>query len=1134
MASIDLRAKINSGLSPLKQALLLRKLQQRNTINSANHSIVRRTERSTAPLSYGQRLMWLMDQLDHGDIVFNRPSAMCISGTLDQKLLQRSLEAIISRHEILRTTFSSLDGIPFQSIHASADVLISFIDISAEPEHLRDKRVRDLLLSETQKTFDLMSSPLLRAFLLQISKDRQIMLLCTHHIIFDGWSERIFWSELAAHYDALATGGTPVAPELEIQYGDYAKWQIELLQGPSKTALFQYWRRQLEGLRILNLPTDRPRPAVLSHAGAREHVILPNELGVKLRELSRQCEATLFMTLLAAFQALLGRYCHQDDIAVGTPVAGRQRLELEPLIGVFINTLVFRTHIRTHRSFRELLSQVRANTLDGFSHQEMPFELLIKELRPKRDSSRSPFIQALFQVRNMPDWPVNIAGLHMERVVLDLRTSKLDLALEVFEPPDGLHCEWEYNTDLFNANTIRALAKDYENLLRDLVAQPDLPLEQLGSWRQIASSTAPVKTESCPEWVENRARTTCTSSSGEPQTTAGHASFPLAFEARVLSSPDHLAVVGDDGVLSYWQLNHRANILAGRLLALGIKSGDPVALCVERSVDMVMAIIGIIKSGGVYVPLDPGYPKARLKWMLADSAAVAVVTQRRLLGRLAAGSARVVLLDRAPESIEDENLESLPTTFASNDLSYIMYTSGSTGMPKGVMVPHGALMHYVDAAQRLYGINGADHVLQFASICFDGSVEEIFCTLAAGASLFLRSESMPESMRGLLDRCAQLGITFLSLTTAYWHQLAAAIATEGLELPPSLRIVVVGGEKINGTLVRTWFDHVRGSVRLLNTYGPTETTVVATAYEITRRDAAAPVPEIPIGRPLGNTRVFILGESGEPVPKGVAGELYIGGSGVARGYLNRKELTEERFIADRFSAKPGAKLFRTSDLARCRSDGEIEFLGRLDDQVKVRGFRIEPGEVVAVLMHHPEIRMAAVTAQEDRLIAYLVADEGETLEVGKLRRKIGEVLPDYMVPSVYFQLETLPLTVGGKLDRKALLEAAARRLEVTDKSLEARTRLEKELTEIWRKVLKLERLGVHDNFYDLGGHSLLATQVLSRVRSAFGVVVPLRAFFENPTIGGLAKAVDAALDAGIVPHADAATTNAMKIVQRQP
>jgi amino acid adenylation domain-containing protein len=1125
MESAKSTAQANAGLSPAKRAILLRRLQQRHASTAVDDAIVPRAERTTAPLSYVQAQMWFLDQLNPGDIMYNRPSARRISGALDRKLLQLSLQEIISRHEILRTTFSSSDGIAFQLIHPPSGLLISPINLSTEPEHARDQRARDVMLSEAQRAFDLASGPLLRALLLQLAADQYILLLCTHHIVFDGWSERILWQELAAHYEALAAGAKPVMPELAIQYGDYAHWQRQQLRGPLKEVSLLYWRRQLEGLGVLDLPTDRPRPAVLTHAGAREHVTLPGELGAGLRQLSRQCEATLYMTLLAAFQALLGRYSGQQDIAVGTPVAGRQRLELEPLIGVFINTLVLRARISPGQSFRELLAQVRTTTLDAFAHQEMPFELLIEELRPVRDSSRSPLIQALFQVRNLPDAPVEIAGLHMEKVPLDLHTSKLDLALDVTELAAGLDCQFEYNTDLFDAATIHALADDYEKLLRNLVAQPDLPLDQLGSWRQIARPSAPVHAISWSACVAARASVGASPARGEPQTTVRHASFPLAFEAQVLSSPDHPAVVGEDGGLSYTQLNHRANTLAKRLQAHGVGPDVPVALCVERSVAMISAMLGILKSGGAYVPLDPAYPTARLQWMLAHSGARAVVTQRRFLAQVPADPGQVVLLDYEPDPVDENELVNPPTTVTANDLAYIMYTSGSTGLPKGVMVPHGALMHYVDAAQRLYGLTAADRVLQFASISFDGSVEEIFCALATGATLFLRTDSTLGSMRALLDKCAAWRITFLSLTTAYWHQLAAAIAAEGLHLPKALRLLVVGGEKINGTLVRTWFDHVHHPVRLLNTYGPTESTVVATAYEITPRDAADPAPEIPIGRPLGCTRVYILDNGGEPVPVGDAGELCIGGAGVARGYLNHNELTAERFVADRFSTEPGARLYRTGDLVRTRSDGEIEFLGRLDDQVKVRGFRIEPGEVEAALLSHSGVRAAAVTAREDRLVAYVVPHKRGTLEGGELRRDIGAALPDYMVPSVYVELESLPLTPSGKLDRKALLELEGTRLETRSKSEGPRTKLEEDLTEIWRKVLGLERVGVHDNFFELGGHSLLATQVMSRVRATFGVEVPLRALFENPTVEGLAAAVGAALGAGVAPHAAAKAAN---------
>jgi amino acid adenylation domain-containing protein len=1517
--------------------------------------------------------MWFLDQLNPGDPVYNRPCVTRLIGRLDAELLKSSLNAIITRHEILRTTFSSRDGVPFQVIHVPTEIPITHMDLRGEPESIREREAQEVMLSEARRAFDLASGPLLRAFLLRLADDHHLLLLCMHHIVFDGWSEHLLRNELAAHYQALAAHTTPVLPAMALQYGDYSSRQRQVLQGPSRAALLDYWTRQLKDIQPLELSTDRPRPAFLTHAGARESHMLPRELSVCLRELSRQSNATLFMTLLAAFQALLARDTGRQDIAVGAVIAGRRQLELESLIGSFINTLVLRTQMNSGHSFREVLAQVRATTLNAFEHQEMPFERLIAELTNMRDNSRSPLIQVLFQLRNMPRGTVEAADLRMEEVGLDLHTSKLDLALHVTDAAQGIHCQFEYNTDLFNADTVRLLAEHYERLLRNVVTTPNIPLAQLASWKEIAprqvhrqgSTTVieerkdtasegsvksgfltegapmdaaeaseeavfpasfaqqrlyflerldtgiahynickvlrligpvdvealekairgvvkrhePLRTRfeerdgelvqvispialpalprvdlSKPEkhdgkhaayamlredmrqhfdlgcsplmrarllcldeqehlllimihhivcdgwslgilWHElsnlyrahrhgepsplaeihteyadfvlwqrgelqgklldeqiqywkhqladlttlelpsdrprpavlghsgarhpvtlsptvsaalkqvsqdagatlfmtaltlfqillarysgqhdiavgtpmagrnrtetepliglfvntlvirtdlsgnpsfraalQRVRNTCfdaydhqdlpferlveelhpsrnlsrhplfqimftlqntptevldledlivepveiqpdvtkfdltltlvdtndglsgyfeyntdlfdqpsvarmaesfvvmtESAMGDPDQLIAH--LPLLaeaarrrvlvewnateadyaanqclhqwFEEQVVRTPDHVALVFDGQRFTYAELNRKANQLARYLSRLGVGPDGLVGICVERSPEMVVGLLGILKAGGAYVPIDPEYPEERVDFMLADAGAGVLLTQKKLSAGFADQKARVVCLDSDWERIAAENDENPACTATTENLAYVIYTSGSTGNPKGVMIPHRAICNHMNWMQSFFPLTGTDKVLQRTPFSFDASIWEFYAPLLVGAQLIMAQPGTNQDATYLVNTIISQKVTILQLVPSLLRML---LEEKGIETCTSLKRVFCGGEALALELHERFFSQL--NAQLINLYGPTEACIDATFWTC-RRGSHGRI--VPIGSPISNTQVYVLDQCLNPLPIGVPGELHIGGSGLARGYLNQPEPTAEKFIPDPFRSQPGARLYKTGDLACYLPDGNIKYLGRKDHQVKVRGFRIELGEIEAALKQHHAVHEAVVLAREDkpddvRLVAYVVLHQMQASTVTDLRGHLKQKLPGYMVPTAVVFLDALPLTPNGKLDRRLLPAPDTDRPELEGGWVAPSTLVQEQLAEIWREVLGLERVGIQDDFFDLGGHSLLATRVISRVRRTFGVEVSLRSLFESPTIAGLAAAVDA-------------------------
>ena len=1052
------------------------------------------------PLSFSQQRMWLLDQLEPGSPTYHISHALRLSGTLDTEALKRSLKEILSRHEALRTTFAAVDGEPVQAISDTIDTKLPVQDLSGLPQAEREAEAKRLALEEKRRPFDLERGPLFRARLLRLDEEEHVLLISMHHIVSDGWSMGVFWRELGALYGAFARGGPSPLPELPIQYADYALWQRQWLKGEVLEEQLVYWKDQLAELPVLELPTDHPRPAVQTHRGARQSLALPESLTNALKKLSRQEGTTLFMVLLGALQVLLSRYSGQEDIAIGTPIAGRTRAETEELIGFFVNTLVMRTDLSGDPSFREVLSRVREVALGAYDHQDLPFEKLVEELQPERDLSRVPLSQVFFALQNVPQEALTLPNLALEQQKVESGTVKYDLSFFLSEEEQSLKGRLVYNAGLFDDATIERMLGHLQTLLKGIVEDPERHLSELPLLSEAE------RYQLLFEWNET--------ATVYPRDRCVHERF----EEQVERTPDAVAVVCGDEQLTYRELNRRANQLAHHLRTLGVGPEVLVGICVERSLEMVVGLLGILKAGGTYVPLDPSYPAARLKFILGDTRAPVLLTQERLVEGLPdKHGAEVVRLDADWPIIARKAEENFTSRATADNLAYVIYTSGSTGRPKGVMIEHRALSSYVAAAITSYEMTASDRVLQFASLSFDASVEEIFPSLTCGGTLVLRSDWMVDSMQRFVRECTERAISVLDLPTAFWHELVLAFESEGLALPPSVRLVIIGGEKALAERVAQWHAHTAQTARparLINTYGPTEATVVATLCELHPAASHDLVTrsEVPIGRPLGNALIYILDGSLNPLPIGVPGELHVGGSGLARGYINRPDLTSERFIPDPFRDAPEARLYKTGDIARWRSDGNIEFLGRVDDQVKIRGYRVELGEIEALLGQHPALRGTAVLARMDasgreRLVAYVVPHQRPAPTARELGGYLKKRLPEYMVPPAFVTLDSLPLTPSGKVDRRSLPAPGLSDIRAENAYAEPRTPVEEQLVEIWEEVLGLKRVGIHDDFFELGGHSLLATRVVSRVREVFRVELPLLSLFEAPTIAGLALAV---------------------------
>jgi amino acid adenylation domain-containing protein len=1084
-----------SQLSPAKQALLARRL--RGQVQAGGAMIRRHAGNDPAPLSLAQQRLWLLEQLDPGRPVYNGPARARIHGALDLAALRRTFSEIVRRHAVLRTRFVVLDGVPYQVASPAAELPLPAVDLSGLPEPARAGERQRLGSDEASRPFDLERGPVLRLTLLRLGPREHLLLVTLHHIVSDAWSVGVLLREMSALYEAYAAGRTSPLPELPIQYSDFARWQRQRLSPEVLEAGVAHWRRRLEGApAILELPADRPRPLVQTSRGGRCALALPQPLSAALAALARAEETTLFMLLLAAFQVLLARCSGQEDIPVGTPVAGRSQPELENLIGFFVNTLVLRGQVAGESGFRKLLAQVRETTLEAFAHQEVPFDRLVEELRPERNLSHTPLFQILFVLQNVPFREPVLPGLAIEFEDVDSGTAKFDLSLELVETGGEVVGALEYNRDLFDASRIARLARHFQVLLEGIAARPESRIDEL------PLLSVPERHHLLAEWNDTAAEY------------PGHEGIADLFDAWVEQSPEAPAVVFGEEELTYRELCEAANRLAHRLLALGVGPGVPVGLCLERSAAAIVAILAIVKAGGVYVPLDPTFPPERLAWALADIGAAALVTREGLLGPgLLADPSRIVCLDRDRHALAKQSPERPPGGAGGDDPVYVLYTSGSTGRPKGVVVPHRAVLRLVRNSNYVQ-FSPEERLAQLSNLAFDAVTFEIWGALLNGGRLCGISKEVLLSPHEFESSLCELGITALFLTATLFNQVAR-------EVPQAFRFVrhlLVGGEALDPPSVRRVLGSAAPPVRLLNGFGPTESTTFACWHRI---DA---VPEgarsIPIGRPLSNTRAHVLDRAGQMLPIGSLGELFLGGDGLAGGYPGRPDLTAERFVPDPFSTEPGGRLYRTGDLVRLLPSGEIDYLGRNDHQVKIRGFRIELGEIEAVLGAHPAVGQAVVVAREDtpgekRLVAYVVPAQGAAYAIDELRSFLAQRLPVFMVPAAFVTLERFPLNVNGKVDRQCLPapEAPPHR---PDERLEGpRDELEQRLASLWQELLQISQVGLGDDFFELGGHSLLLVRLLERIERDFGTRPAVNVFLQEPTLEGLART----LRCGIAPAA---------------
>jgi len=1069
----DIAERIAS-LPPEKRALLAARLAKFERPAAGRRQIPRREQGGPAPLSYTQQRIWFLDQLYPENVAYNSPIAIRFTGRLDVDALERSWNEVIRRHDLLRAVFELREGIPAQRTTSFRPVSLRRMDLSRVPGPQREEAARLEAVREARQLFNLTTGPIYRAKLLCCGEEEHILVVTLHHIVCDGWSTGVLVRELVAVYEAYLRGEASPLPELPIQYADYAAWQQRKLAGSTLSRQIDRWKARLDGCAFTPvLPLQRTRPAEQSFNGARMSARLPAELLESLRRIGLAKGATLFMTLLAAFKTLLFRYSGQTDIVVGSQFANRDRMEFERLIGFFANTLALRTDLSGDPAFLEVLERVRDVTLDAYNDQDVPFEKLVEKLEPERQLNRNPFFDISFSLQNLPMPSLEIPDLRINLLRVDNGTSKFDLSVVLVEDGQGLVATIEYSTDLFDPSTPERLLRHYRTLLEGIVAGPerrlsDLPLLDEQERRQVMvewnQTARPYRQDRCIHDL---------------------------FEASVSARPDAVAVDCEGATLSYAELEMRSGEVA-RQLRRTLSPGECVAVCIERSPEMIAGLLGILKAGAAYVPMDPTHPQDRLAFIMADAGARKLLTGRISRPRLEECAAEVIRLDREVSAPPHDVPAVMPVS--PDSLAYVIYTSGSTGQPKGVEVTHRSVVNLLNSFAETPGIAAADTLLALTTLSFDISVAEIFLPLSVGARIILAGDEAAADVSLLKQLIEESQPTIIQATPSRWRLLLEA----GWRAEPDLKIFCAG-EALPRELGRQLTAMSRS---VWNLYGPTETTVFS---------GIARVEEGPVhvGRPIANTRTYILDANSNPAPVGVPGELYIGGLGVSRGYRNRPQFTAEKFLPDPFGPDQEGRLFRTGDAARYLRGGEIEYLGRLDNQVKIRGFRIELGEVECVLRQHPSVAAAVAVLREDhdgekQLAAYFVPAKTQSPpHPAELAEFLGRKLPDYMTPSAFVALDVLPLTLSGKIDRKALPDPDPEQGRAG--FVAPRDEVEKTVAEVWSAVLKVRGIGIHDDFFHLGGHSMLATRAVSRLRDLAGIEIPLLALFENPTIAAIGE-----------------------------
>ncbi|CAC5344906.1 MULTISPECIES: non-ribosomal peptide synthetase [Planktothrix] len=1058
------------------------------------------------PVSFAQERVYFIEQLAPSITAYQFQESLRIKGFLDVSILEKSISEILRRHEIFRTTFPSVAGKLVQVIHPPEPVTIPIIDLQNISKDKQQEEVQKLTEQAIHKPFDISQLPLIHWTLLKLNEQEWVLIHVEHHMVHDGWSFNLFLKELVTLYQAFSQGKPSPLSEPSLQFVDFAHWQREWTKTEEATTQLNYWHQKLAGIPpLLELPYDRPRPTEQTYGGGRVRVDLPLDICQLLRSLGRQEGVTLFMSMFAVFVAQIYRYTGQEDICVGSGVANRRLRETEGLIGMIVNNIVLRTDVSGNPTFKQLLEQVRQVTLEGYANEDLPFDKVVEVLKPVRHLSYNPLFQVMFSFHDaqLPD--LNLPGLTIKpNDALTNNSAKFDLDIVVIPrseqrvgrnstaetkgiETEGITMVWEYNTGLFEESTINRMVEDYQTLLQGILANPNQKLSQY------SLLTEQQKHQLLVEWNNTQAE--------YPKVKGIH----QLFEEQVKKTPEAIAVIFEDKYLSYQQLNEQANQLAHYLQTLGVKPDNLVGIFLERSLEMFIGLLGILKAGGAYLPLDPTYPEDRLAYMVNDAQISTIVTLEKWANLATQQELNWVCLDSQKDIIAQQSSSNIDAVIEAKNLAYVIYTSGSTGQPKGVLIEHQSLINFTKSAIEKYEITERDTVLQFASINFDAAAEEIYPCLSRGGTLVLRTEEMMKSVSAFIQESQKKEVTIWDLPTAYWHLLVSEIIQENLQLPPSLRLVILGGERVLPERVKMWQEYVGQYPQLVNSYGPTESTVVSTLHYL--EEIPINQAEIPIGKPINNVQVYILDQYLQPMPIGVPGELHIGGLGIARGYLNRPELTVEKFIDNPF--KTGEKLYKTGDLVRYKFNGNLEFLGRIDSQVKIRGFRIELTEIETVLNQYSSIKQSVVIAREDspgikRLVAYIVGNKNQN-KIEEIRYYLKQKLPPYMVPSAFVFLEEIPITTNGKVDHRALP------IPETTSSLESeftapKTPIEERLTAIWAEVLRLEKVSIHDNFFELGGDSIISIQMISKANQ-MGLQLSPKQLFQYQTIAELATVV---------------------------
>lgn len=1086
-------SSLRSDLTDAQRALLEKRLRGELTGVAKKNSITPRTDQhSLVPLSFAQQRLWFLEQLSPGGFVYNLPTSMRIKGPLIVAALERTLSEIIRRHEILRTSFIEIEGQPFQVVAPAHPVSLPITDLSELSSADREIQAQKLASDDARKPLNLARSPALRSSLLRLSNEEHILLFTLNHIVSDGWSVGVLVREVTRLYEAFCGGNVSPLPELPIQYADYALWQRQRLQGDLLEAELAYWKEQLAGAAsILELPANRPRPVVQTFRGAALKKTLSRAVSDDLRAISQRENATLFMLLMAAFNVWLYRHTGQEDIVIGAPVAGRNRPETEGMIGYFANTLALRSKLSGLISFRQFLHSVREVALQAYTHQDLPFELLVEALQPERDLSHNPIFQVVFALQNVPLTELKLRDISVSFLEIEHQAAKFDLSLIIWHGSNGLTCSFEYNTDLFDTSTIIRMADRFHMLLDGIIANPgnlisELPLLTDSERHQLLAEAGNARADFRSDQ-----------------------SLHSLFEAQVERTPDAIAAVYNEKALTYRNLNDRANQLANYLQKYGVGPETLVGICIERSLDTVLAILGALKAGAAYVPIDPSYPKERLAFIVNDSRVSVLLTRAELAESFSEPAVRLICMDAERDAISKEKLAKPRIDLTLDNPAYVIYTSGSTGKPKGVMVSHHNVARLMRATESWFHFDETDTWTMFHSYAFDFSVWEMWGALLYGGRVVIVPYWVSRSPDAFYELLQLEQVTILNQTPSAFSQLIRTIELSKIERDLKLRLIIFGGEALDLSSLKPWFDRY-GDLRprLVNMYGITETTVHVTYRPIAIEDLRETSKSV-IGIPIPDLQIYILDKNQHLAPLEVPGEIYVGGEGLARNYLNHADLTAERFVPDPFSNRPGARLYRSGDLARHTQDGDIDYLGRIDNQVKIRGFRIELGEIETVLCAHAAVRDCAVVALGDvtggnRLVAYVAGQQKDPLPIDELRSFLKSKLPDHMIPSVFVAIDALPLTAHGKVDRKALALPDESRPELSREFVSPRNAVEAALAEIWTEVLGVNKIGIDDNYFALGGDSIRSIQI--RVKAADrGLNFTLQQLFKLQTIRELAS-----------------------------